>query len=195
MSEWKVASGLSLWSTTVFIDHLKKESLPPWCIPTPTPTSPLPTFQLDPDGWSNAIRSNYSTAEASSLSLPQTLQRHTLLRQEGKTQLCSAAPLSIPSLVSIFPPIQFILFTGLHPPCLPFSGKQPLTVLWHPPTYLPPHPPSHVLLLYICTVSSLFNHIFPPSILLSASETAWLPLLLNNQTYFCLKTCNPADPC
>ena len=100
MSKWKGALGLSLWSTTVFIDHLKKDSLPPlYASPLLLLHRPTPNFNYD--GWSNAIRSNYSSASASSLSLPQTPHRHALLRQEGKTWLCSAAPLSIHSLIHL----------------------------------------------------------------------------------------------
>lgn len=163
MSKWKGASGLSLWSATVFIDHLKKESLPtcyppPLPHPPPTPlTSLLPHFQLAPDGWSNTIRSNYSSPGASSLSLPQTPHRHTLLRQEGKTQLCSAAQLSIHSLVHLsthssshwasFAMSSILRDTAAH--CALASSC------------LPPHPPAHVLLLSTSTVSSPFNRLFP----------------------------------
>lgn len=92
---------------------------------------------------------------------------------------------------SIFPPIH--PFTGLHSPCLPFSGTQLLTVLWHPPVCLPTHllmfslfPPAQYL--HYLTTSSLS----PLSVLLSVSETARLPLLLNTfSIYFCPKNAQP----
>lgn len=54
----------------------------------PLPQWHRPCFQLAHDGWSNAIRSNFSSTQAPTLSLTQTPHRHTLLKQEGKTQLC-----------------------------------------------------------------------------------------------------------
>lgn len=111
MGKWKGASGLSLWSRCIYRSSQKRFPAP-LVPPPPAPfrlLSPLPHFQLAPDGWSNAIRSNYSSATACSLSLPQTPHRHTLLRQEGKTQFCSAAPLSIPSLIHLHTHSSFSL--------------------------------------------------------------------------------------
>lgn len=139
----------------------------------PPPQLPLPRFQLAPDGWSNAIRSNYSSPGTSSLSLPQTPHRHTLLRQEGKTQLCSTAPLSIHSLVhlsthSSFHWSSFTMSSVLRDAaahCALASSR------------LPAHPPAHVLPLSTCTVPSLFNHLlslptFCPPVCLRDSQTS-----------------------
>lgn len=79
----------------------------------PLPQWHRPCFQLAHDGWSNAIRSNFSSTQAPTLSLTQTPHRHTLLKQEGKTQLCFH-PFTPP-----FVPPPFILITGLH---LPFPS-------------------------------------------------------------------------
>lgn len=117
---------------------------------------------------------------------------------DRKVRTNSVQLLHYPSIHSCPSFHPFILFNGLHPPCFPFSGTQPHTVLWHPPTSLPTSPPTFSCApsFCTCTVSWLFNHIFPPSVLLSASETAWLPLLLNSQIYVCLKTCTaPVDLC
>lgn len=62
------------------------------------------------------------------------------------------------------------------------------------PSYLPPHPPAHVIPLSICTVSSLFNHLSPH--FLSSCLSQRQPLLLNPfSIYFCPNKCTtPVDP-
>lgn len=92
---------------------------------------------------------------------------------------------------SIFPPIH--PFTGLYSPHLPFSGTQLLTVLWHPPVCLP----THLLMFSLFPPAQYLHHLTATSlsklyVLQSVSETAGVPLLLNNSIiYFCPNNAQP----
>lgn len=120
-----------LCEALLYLQIISKKNPCPLVTPLPPHLSSLPHFQLAPDGWSKAIRSKYSSPRACSFSLPQTPHRHTLLRQEGKNQLCSTAPLSMYSLVhsSAYPfsSLVFIHHVFHSPPH------------WHPPICLPTH--------------------------------------------------------
>lgn len=129
---------------------------------TPPPSSPrhspLPGFQLALDGWSNAIRSNYASTGASSLSLPRLRTgKHSSNRKvrPNSVQLLHYASIHPSTFPRIHP------FVGLHSLCLPPSSRtQTLPVLWHPAVHLlmfPLFPPAQYL--HYLTPSST-----PPSI-------------------------------
>lgn len=119
--------------------------------PAPFRQFPLLHFQLALNGWSNAIRSNYSS-HVRLLSVCPRLRTDTH-SSDGKVRQNSVQLLISPIHPSIFPPIHPL--TGLHPSS---------TVLGHSCSLcscilLPASPPAFSWLpLCNCTLLLLFNH-------------------------------------
>ena len=123
----------------IFLKHccIYRSSQKRYILP-PVSQFPLPRFQLAPDGWSNAIRSNYNSSATSPQSAPRL-----------RTGTHSSDRKVRPNSVRLHP------FT--HPSFHPFI----LSLVFIRPV-LPPHQPAHVLPLSTCKVRYyLTTSLFP----------------------------------